>query len=110
MDGVTASLWRPGGRDAATFYLRPATSAEEIRLDWEAGQWMRNLDALGPIKSRVNLSLRIEGEATPHNSEIIAITPASVDPVEIAKQLMDAGCSAQLELLKARLGEDAAQP
>jgi len=99
-DPAHAMLWRAGSDVAATTTISGAPGAS-AKIDWNPGEAVQPWPAALPLTAGARY--RVVGTGAPVDLKVAIVTAGGTDPQAIAKTLITAGCSNQVDLLLAKV-------
>ncbi|MHA6334041.1 hypothetical protein ACXYL9_10200 [Qipengyuania sp. CAU 1752] len=107
-DLETVRLWRPTTEGNARYLVSDTTSPAHIHVSFEDGEMVAALDAdRMPVSEGTSYTLA-GPEGTPNVEVTFALLPGKYEQAdELAEQLIEKGCMAQLNLLADNLEESA---
>jgi len=99
-DPARAMLWRAGS-DVATSMTISAAPGTSVKIDWNPGEAVRPWPASVPLTAGARY--HVTGAGAPVDLKVAIVAAAGNDPQSIAKTLIAAGCSSQVDLLLAKV-------
>lgn len=95
-------LWRPGKDGEATYLLRASGGGTDHAVTFEDGSRLASWDAAAlPITDGASFALSGPGSAAGGTLKFAVLGTPAEEPEALAQQLIEKGCTQQLELLSA---------